>query len=488
MTYHGQGPSAGFLGDAVLGCSNPAPLNRALAFAALGTVALAWGFAFGIKAGERVTVAAHAPAGRATLRREPSPPRAEPARIASPAAALPDACRPLTRPDLPVVMTIGDDPPIPEIADAKGALAGFYERLARRARGEDKDHLRIGLYGDSHHSRDFVSGQLRRRLQALYGDGGHGFVALARPWKGSYLHLDVEHSAWPGWSVFDVTTDTTPDGRYGHAFIAAQSKGGAPTWVSTASDGAPVGRSVSRFEVSYVRGPWFGEVSAQIDGKVAREIDTYASTFSAGFTTIEVPDGPHKLVLVPHGPRTVRLLGAVLERDAPGVVVDGLGVGSMNCRCIIGGDEALFAQTLERRNYDLLVVHLGTNLFAAKEIRPCMTKLIRRLRRTLPDTPVLILSPVDLLGWTDPPKSASYILAARDQLEKVAAENGEPFWDFHAAMGGPASLARFRKLGMNIDGVHLDQRGSAYMGDRLFYALVKGFLAYLDGHPRAGCG
>ncbi len=46
---------------------------------------------------------------------------------------------------------------------------------------ESKD-VRILQYGDSHTASDTGTGVFRRLLQARFGSGGRGFVAIGRPW------------------------------------------------------------------------------------------------------------------------------------------------------------------------------------------------------------------------------------------------------------------------------------------------------------------
>jgi hypothetical protein len=102
-------------------------------------------------------------------------------------------CEPIdkTAYDIGPLETKVADVPLPAIVDDSSDLAPFYERLARLARGKAKDHVRIAVYGDSNMTMDFITGQMRRLFQAKFGDGGHGYVAMARPW-GWYRHWVVE--------------------------------------------------------------------------------------------------------------------------------------------------------------------------------------------------------------------------------------------------------------------------------------------------------
>ena len=112
---------------------------------------------------------------------------------------------------------------------------------------------------------------------------------------------------------------------------------------------------------------------------------------------VDVPDGPHKMVAVTTSPRPVRLLGAVVDRDEPGFQVDGLGVGSLNCLCVLRESEALDHEIFAHRPYDLVVFHIGSNTWNPAVMDPvaCMKEAIARLRRAVPDVSVMVMTPPD---------------------------------------------------------------------------------------------
>ena len=69
--------------------------------------------------------------------------------------------------------------PVPAIEDPDGRnMNALYAKLARLLRHAATDHVRIGMYGDSNMTRDYITGEMRRTFQLRQGDGGHGFVSL----------------------------------------------------------------------------------------------------------------------------------------------------------------------------------------------------------------------------------------------------------------------------------------------------------------------
>ena len=187
--------------------------------------------------------------------------------------------------------------PVPEIVDEAHRLAPFWDKLALHERGVATRPLRIGIYGDSNLTSDFISGHLRRVLQERYGDAGHGYVSMSRPW-GSYRHEDVVAAGF--WNMFKQwapTTHVARDKQYGFANMAAESNEiGAAAWAATTKDAkAKVGQKVSRFELYYLKQPRGGSFRVEIDRKEVKTIDTKAAEWEAGFETFDVEDGPHEI-------------------------------------------------------------------------------------------------------------------------------------------------------------------------------------------------
>src|SRR5579863_5453248 len=97
----------------------------------------------------------------------------------------------LPRPKLPGLSPLLDD--------SGGALDHFYQALWRTEKREKDAVTHIVHYGDSPTTADLITGDIRSQLQKRFGDGGHGFVLLAKPWAW-YQHVGVQLSA-SGWQM-----------------------------------------------------------------------------------------------------------------------------------------------------------------------------------------------------------------------------------------------------------------------------------------------
>ena len=105
--------------------------------------------------------------------------------------------RPTTPRELP---RAGDEKrsPAPQstsaLLDAMG-LEHFYGALARTAKGDGV--TRIVHYGDSPTTADLITGDVRHLLQARFGDAGHGFILIDKPW--AWYQHDMVKLSGSGW-------------------------------------------------------------------------------------------------------------------------------------------------------------------------------------------------------------------------------------------------------------------------------------------------
>ena len=378
---------------------------------------------------------------------------------------------------------------LPSIEDPFGALEHFNERIASLARNTASEHVRVGVYGDSNMTMDWITSGMRRLLQGKYGDGGHGYVALGRPW-GWYQHNDVRHdSPAAHWKFCAISTHPCDDGHYGFANIAAESsEAGAYSWVATAPEGAAIGKTVSRATLYYLKQPGGGRIRLKIDRKEERLVSTRGGRHEAAFESIEVPDGAHKFEFLTLGDGPARLFGLTLERDPPSVIVDSLGAGALNYEQMLRVKQASRGAMLKERRYDLVVFLLGTNLFSPNQHAAWIKRLFDQYRRALPRASLLMLSPPDLELTQDAKASDPRIVKLVDQLRAIAKEEHVAFWDFRAAMGGDLSMRHFAKHHLATwDLIHFTEPGGRLMGQRFAHALMNGVRQHVEHHPEAGC-
>ncbi len=374
-----------------------------------------------------------------------------------------------------------DDEPSPSRIVHVELLRPFYEALARVRRKEPGARLRIAHYGDSLVTSDYVSATMRRRLQARYGDAGHGFVLIANPWSW-YFHNDVKHTASDGWRASRVVGPFAPDHRYGYGAVSFLGSEGARATFATADKGT-FGRSVSRFIVHYTSTPRGGEILLKVDGRTTPGFSTRGPESGPRVHVIDVPDGPHELELRVAKGGQPRLFGVSLERTAGGVIYDALGINGARAKLLSKIDGEHWKDVFSLQKPDLILLQYGTNesddRLSEESYGAQLRALVKKVKDAGQGVPILMVAPLDR---ADPisgkvAKSHANIPRIVAVQERVAAEEGIAFWNTFQAMGGEGSFVRWLKQKPSLassDRVHPTPRGAEQIGRWLSSALVMG--------------
>ena len=386
------------------------------------------------------------------------------------------------------------------IEDESGAMAHFYAALARTAAREPGAVTRIVHFGDSPVTGDLITGGARRRLQALYGDAGHGWVLPQRPWEW-YNHVGVELDG-AGWAMKSPLFGSAKDGRCGLAGVAFRAARGASTKIATPR-GGPNG-AVSDFVVHYLGRPGGGTLLASVDGAPPIEIGTAAASASPATREIHVPDGPHSLSLSPKGDGEVALYGVALEREEPGVVYDSIGANGATTHFLSLLDPSDWQAELRLRRPDLVVLNYGTNEsgyvgLSMDKLQRDVEGLVARVRAAAPQASVLVMAPMDRgARGEDGSLTTMATIPKIVEAERAAAKAaGAAFFDTYSAMGGAGTMARWYERENRLvsgDLTHPTGMGADIVSRLLVDALeagrrasgAPGPIGVADGRPAQG--
>ncbi len=369
------------------------------------------------------------------------------------------------------------------IEDATGhALDAFYARLARTKAKEAGAVTRILHYGDSVVTSDLVSGTVRRRMQAQFGDAGHGFLLVANPWEW-YFHNDVIHGASDGWKSSRIVGPLTNDGMYGLGGVTFTGKPGVNAWFGTSSVRSSFGKKVSRFDVYYLETESGGDVEAKASG-TSESFSTKGAEKKSRVKSITVPDGESRLTLqVKSG--SPRLFGVALERDVPGVVYDALGMNGGRAELLSAINDAHWAEQMALAKPALVILHFGTNesewpglnaAYYEKNLRAVVDKF----KAAAPGASILIVAPIDRAENTDKGLRTRPIIKKLVASQRTVAQAaGVAFWNTFEAMGGEGTMATWVKKGLaGSDLTHPSPQGAEIVGDLLYRALAAGFQGW----------
>ncbi len=384
-----------------------------------------------------------------------------------------------------------------EIEDPTGSMRAFYARLGRVSRGE-RVLARMGVYGTSTNGADRMTSQLRRLLQRRFGDGGKGWVPVAPGWR-YQRHQDVEWSA-EHWRTYVVNRGDAPLDRYGYGGVLATNRHrGAVSTMATVDDGP--GSSVSHFRLYYQAWPGGGQVRLQVDEGTPRLLSTRADVVEDRVETIDVADGSHELVIRAVGDEgddtdgDLRLYGVAMERDGPGVVVDGLALIGAFTRVLRLFDHDHLADQVRARDPDLLVFWMGANdavsqsvAFVEERYTRHYRGILRRYREANPSMSCMVMSVLDKGERVDGRiRTRPRVPRLVETQRAVALAEGCAFFDTFEAMGGEGTMGRWyrnRPRLVTDDLGHLTASGSRIMGTLVYRALLKGYDDWIaEGAP-----
>jgi lysophospholipase L1-like esterase len=372
----------------------------------------------------------------------------------------------------------GLDGRTPLLADANGGLDRFYEALYALEQHRRAGAVRITHYGDSPTTADLITGDVRELLQKRWGDAGHGFVLIAKPWAW-YNHRNVEVSG-SGWKI-DTAVSGHRDGEYGYGGAIFDGSAGASSHIRLTADGD------TAVELAYMATPGGGQVELSSDGKPLKTISTSASVRQPGFAALTLPGPARSLDLRVTG-GSVRLYGVTLSKPGAGVVYDSLGLNGATTVVLsrIFNQELLTAE-LQHGQPDLVVINYGTNessfaSFVESQYEGELKLAIQRVRKALPQASILVMSPMDRGERSGGEvRTMATIPEIVEIQRRVAAESGCGFFNTYEAMGGDSTMARWyegQPRMVAADLIHPTPKGARLVAESFASQLESGYMRY----------
>ncbi len=375
-----------------------------------------------------------------------------------------------------------------EVEDLSGkALNSFFAKLLQV---ENKGgQVKISHYGDSPITNDGITSTIRHNLQNQFGDAGHGFVLIDKPW-GWYQHAGVNQTASNGWTS-DPIAISRKDKCYGLGGVSFTTQAaGVTASFSPLAEGDST-HDVSSFDIYYLAQPNGGDIDIEVDKNFYIRLSTASTdgqTHSA-FYQVPVEKGVHKLTLKTVGNGEVRLFGVVLENNLQGVEYDSLGVNGAYISLLANYiNPEHWTEQLRHRQPDLVIIGYGTNESQFEDLSMVQyekdtKETIRRIREALPNASIMLLGPMDrgtrgkgggIVTRPMIPKLVNY-------QRRIAAETGCAFFDTYTAMGGDGTVAKWYEMRprlMGGDFTHPTAQGSEIVGNLIHKAIISAYEKY----------
>jgi lysophospholipase L1-like esterase len=376
----------------------------------------------------------------------------------------------------------GDGPPRATFTTAS--------RDALGASREQDGSLRILQIGDSHTAADLFTGEIRKELQARYGDGGVGYVDIGQPHPGVRSAV-LKTSVSDGWTYNALQKSGDASRFYLSGFDAETSRSGERLVFTSPQ---PIPYNV--IEIEFVASPASGSVDISFDDLPPIHRSLVSSKRDRIVERL-LPDGS--------GPRQISKLSITTTENKPvivasvsivnttyGVSYSNVGFPGATIDIINKFDPRLFGHELQRINPQIVVLAFGTNEGFNDNLdlaayREGYLNVVGMIRKNLPMARVVIVGPADgnrvpgpcikdpmsgrcgaarrveagdegACPWPTPPK----LRGVRDVQRRIAEDESIPFWDWAGIMaskcGAHAWFTTNPRL-MAADHVHFTAEG-----------------------------
>jgi len=384
---------------------------------------------------------------------------------------------------LPQIVTqpVLNNEPTPEpsklLLDRLG-MDHFYSALVELGLHRRTTPVHVVHYGDSPTTADLITGDNREELQKLFGNAGHGYILIDRPWAW-YNHRGVTLTA-SGWKI-ETAVGAAREGDFGLGGASFQGSVGASAKFRLADT------TQTDADVYFQSRPGGGNFQVSADGTILKTIDTNAEARQSSFAKIELPAGTASVQIRPVS-GSVELYGIAFGKDTPGITYDSLGLNGASTIVVsrVFRKEHWTGQ-LQHRQPDLVILNYGTNEsgflnWIDRQYETELRTAIQRIREAVPQSSILIMSPMDRGersgGSIHTMSGIRHIIAIQ---ARVAQETGCGFFNTFEAMGGESTMQRWydgQPRLVAADLIHPSPRGAKIVSDAFVRELVLGLQRY----------
>lgn len=362
-------------------------------------------------------------------------------------------------------------------------IGRVWAQLANLEASRNGETVRILQVGDSHTAGDYFSHVLRTRLQAQFGNAGYGWLTpgyvnnqrSAQVWQRMQGKWKLEISkSGPGSGEGDF-----PVGGFINAALSSASVEIAPK--------APLEPGLWRLTLWSRGNGNSGVWNVMLPDGQSRTLSAPLGNSWSMQDVLFKPVGDTPLRLVSTGTPS-QLGGIVLDRLAPGVAYDSLGIVGAQARVVRNWNQSLLAEQLSWRKPDLIMLAYGTNeafdpKFSEHDYRNDLHAVIRQIRNTVPHAAILIVGAPSSAKKNGPSVNvgcqyglAPSLLSVQKVQREVALQEHVLYWNWADAMGGNCAIQRWAAMNppmARADLVHLAPEGYENSGAALHEALMR---------------
>jgi lysophospholipase L1-like esterase len=317
--------------------------------------------------------------------------------LITPAAAETPAADSVAPPAAPAASPAAAEGTPPTADDDSGDVTPTLEGRIKRPLG--KRGVTILHIGDSHTAADFLTGELRRRLQARYGPGAPGYLTAGHP------HIGVRTSslkvtASSGWSYRSLQKADAVAAEFWLSGYNAVASAAGETLVFTAD--RP--QTFDMIEIEVVRQPGGGTIDVKLDGVVEIHYDLNSSKIEPVVIRLTPSRGPTEkmrdITIATAGSGTVMVASVAIYNKQSGLTYHSVGYPGAQASLLNKFTGKLFANDLIRLNPQVVVLAFGTNEAANENLDVAQyaasyERVVNKIKSTLPNAAIVVIGPPD---------------------------------------------------------------------------------------------
>jgi len=362
-----------------------------------------------------------------------------------------------------------------EIEDFKDSNAkNLWNALHELETGIRREPLHIVQLGDSHTAGDYLTGRLRKQLQSQYGNAGIGWLT-----PGYVINQRSDLAVMKGFGKWQMNDSKSP--KPDQVFPLGglfNTSGGASILEIKAKEELLAGSWQLSIWHKDSNIPW---KIALLSGKLFKLApqDHIDGEWNLSNIAVNTTNAAEIRLLAPVGGS---LGGIALDRMAPGITFDTMGINGAKASVINRWDESSVRKQLNWRNPQLIILAYGTNEAFETDVSDYAKQLrraIRLLKSSAPEAAILIVgapasakirAPNSRAGCKLPlPPSLLQIVSIQ---RRIAKQEHTLYWDWAAVMGGKCGAANWAnaKL-MRKDLIHFSAEGYYTIADALINAI-----------------
>jgi lysophospholipase L1-like esterase len=366
-----------------------------------------------------------------------------------------------------------------EIEDFKDPNAkNLWQAFRDLETGVRTEPLRIIQLGDSHTAGDYLTERLRNQLQTRYGNAGIGWLT-----PGYVTNQRSAQASMKGlgkWQMNDSKMPK-PNQRFPLGGLFNTSGGASIMDVKSKID-LPGGSWQLSIWHKDSNTPWKIALPSGKLYKLAPQ-DHVDGEWNLSNIAVNSTNATSLRLLAPNGGS---LGGVSLDRMAPGITLDAMGLNGAKTSIINRWDQPSVQKQLIWRKPQLVILAYGTNEAFETDISDYAQQLrqaVRLIKTSVPEASILIVgapasaknrSPNSRAGCRLPlPPNLTQVMNIQ---RRIAKQERTLFWDWAAVMGGKCgafSWANSRPALMRKDLIHFSGEGYVATADMLFKAINK---------------